>query len=169
MDHLQLAPPKSLARLLEPEDEHRGRWGARDLADVLRHQMQAPLLFGAGGGGSDVEADDAAGEFLGPLRNFGDLFSHPRPPLSVLRLTKEFGKADDWGDGGVMPTEVGTVLYYAAIVVALLRHGERISRLTDAQLLQGINWALRQPWLDESTRKLFAEGRVAAVTGRGEL
>ena len=59
---------------------------------------------------------------------------------------------------GAFPPEVGTLLYYAAIVAARLRHGRRITGMTDEDLRNGIEWAMQLPWLDEATRDLFREG-----------
>ena len=163
MADLNRVAPKSLARLMGlGAGEQRGGWAPHELADVLRHQLRAPLLFDQGamaamaaaaaGGGAP-----AAGE--APPGSFEDLFRHPRPPLPLLRLTKDFAKAADRPSDGPIPAEVATVLYYAAIVAALLRHGERISQLRDDELSAGVTWALEQPWLDGALRTLFVEAR----------
>src|SRR5205823_4989142 len=87
-----------------------------------------------------------------PLNSFGDLLSHPRPPLELLELTKEFAKTSDTRASSPLPPEVATVLYYAAIVAARLRHGAGITGLGARDLRDGIAWALRQPWLDGRVR-----------------
>ena len=50
--------------------------------------------------------------------------------------------------------------WYAAILVARMRCGERISKLTEDELREGIDWAKRQMWLEEDLRKLFEQGQV---------
>ena len=50
------------------------------------------------------------------------------------------------------------MLYYTCIVVALVRLDRRITKLDDASLTHGIEWALGQEWLDEPLRGLFREG-----------
>lgn len=154
--------PKSLARLmgLGNDPQHWG-WGRHELADVLRHQLHAPLLF-------DVNATAGAADEGGPVGCLDDLFRHPRPPLPLLRLTKDFAKVADQPPDGAVPAEVATVLYYAAIVAAFLRHGERISRLSDEQLSQGVAWGLGQPWLDETLAGLFKEAAWRLREAKGQ-
>jgi hypothetical protein len=102
-----------------------------------------------------------------PLNSFSDLFRHPKPPVALLKLTKEFAKSSDRRSASPLPPEIATVLYYAAIVTALLRHGSPISRLSLRALKEGVTWALEQPWLDEQMRGLFDEAR-AALAGAGQ-
>jgi hypothetical protein len=56
--------------------------------------------------------------------------------------------------------EVNLVLYFAAAAVAWLRHGERITHLSDWELCDGLQWAVEQPWIDESTRDVLTQGRA---------
>jgi hypothetical protein len=91
--------------------------------------------------------------------SFGQLLHDPNPPLPMLELTHKFAKACRGNPDGPLPPEVATVLYYAAITVARLRCGRRISRLDDGALHEGLRWALEQEWLDDGTRSIFKEGR----------
>lgn len=168
--------PRSLAALLDVGGRDPNFWMPGELKDVLRHQLRAPLLFDLKtvdreGGAVDgwksgsspagrAGRSDRVSTADPPPASFGDLLHHPRPPLELLRLTKEFAKASDSRSDNPLPPEVATVLYYAAILVALVRHGRRITALSDSQLLDGLDWVLQQPWLDGRTRDLFAAGRV---------
>jgi hypothetical protein len=58
----------------------------------------------------------------------------------------------------MLPPEVATLLYYAAILVARRRHGQRITQLDDNSLRSGVEWSLQQPWVDQRTKSLFQEG-----------
>jgi hypothetical protein len=173
LSSLDRSDPRRLASLFQAEDEAAGGvaacpWGPDDLGEILRHQLAAPILFGP-----DPAADRPTGAGPGgagkapvpPLSNFGDLLTHPAPPLELLRLTKEFAKASDTRPQCPLPKEVATALYYAAILAALLRHGQRITELSDRSLRSGAEWGLRQPWLPAQLRPLYQLGldRLPAV------
>src|SRR5437660_535407 len=132
-----------LAPLLEVgRDEP--RWRQRDMADLLAHQLRAPLLFDLGRlGSSNEEMVSELSQCGGPrLSNFADLFKHPTPPLELIKLTKNFAKACDTAPEGQLPTEIATILYYASILVARLRHGCWITELKMRDIRRGIKWAL---------------------------
>jgi len=88
---------------------------------------------------------------------FGDLLHHPQPPLEMLQRVKRFAKACKVKAEGPLPPEVATVLYFASIVVALLRCEARISELDNKAIRTGTEWALAQTWLDQPTRSIFEE------------
>lgn len=129
---------------------------AQDLGEVLRGQLAARIVFDPSRLATAANRDGAA-DAAGSLRSLGDLLADPNPPLELLELTKEFAKASDGRSDAPLPPPVATVLYYAAILAALLRHGRRITRLPDRALRDGVAWALRRPWLDAGTRRLFRE------------
>ena len=73
-------------------------------------------------------------------------------------LGKDAGEVAGLGTLGVsISDEVASVLYLLAIVVARRRCGRQISGLDAESLRYGLDWAQRQPWLDEATRGLFRE------------
>jgi hypothetical protein len=88
---------------------------------------------------------------------FANLLQHPKPHLAMLQRVKRFAKACRNDPHGPLPQEVATVLYFASLVAALLRHQQRITSLDDAALRQGVEWVLAQQWIDDSTRSLFQE------------
>lgn len=138
------------------------KWSEADMAAIWRHQLDAPLLLDLGGlsvgAGATVASYAQSG---GASRTFGDLIGHPQPPLELLQLAKQFAKAQRYCGQGAFPAETALVIYYASIVLALLRTGRRITEMTDASLRQGIQWALQQAWLDAKTRSLFEEALMA--------
>lgn len=149
--------PQFLARLLDAEAGS-GEWSVDDMAAILRHQLSAPLR-------GDLSATnphagktfDKISRIGPPPATFGELFAHPHPPLELLELAKDFGKALRRDASCGVPAGVATVIYYASIVAARLRCGKRISDLDEAALRRGVNWALAQPWLDAATRAMFEE------------
>ena len=152
--------PRNLASLMDLEGQGRQAWLPEDLAAMLAHQLSAPLVFDISRvpGYSDPSHADEI-EDGSRLTNFGELLHHPRPPLDLLRVTKDFAKGSDKREDAPIPSEIATVLYYATILVALSRHGVRITELGDQSLQEAIAWTLRQKWVDERTRLIFIQGQ----------
>lgn len=101
------------------------------------------------------------------LKSFADLFHHPAPSRELLELVKDFAKANlDHPESG-LPAEITSALYYTSIAAALVHLDERISKLSDADLQNGLRWAQQQAWLDERTKGLLAEASKKLSTGEG--
>jgi len=150
---------KALAALMESGEERSTLWQADELASIFRHQMNSPMLVDLGGfDPRTAHRLESLGEAKGlVLRSFADLFHHPAPPLELLELVKDFAKANvDHPESG-LPSDIASALYYASIAAALVRLKSRISKLTDADLRRGLDWALTQPWLDQKTKGLVSE------------
>ncbi len=128
----------------------------RDLGAVLGQVLAAPVLFDAGDlTPALVSRLRALADGHGLLlKSFGDLFAHPAPGVELLEITKQFAKDNRSNPDSPLPAEVSTVLYYAALAAALVRHGERITRHGDEALRQGFGWVLAQPWVGEEVRAL---------------
>jgi len=143
--------------------EEAGLWQAEELGAMLKHQLAAPLEFDF----SFLEAErppslDALAKTQGPpIRTFGDLLHHPRPPLELLQSAKEFAKGLRSRADAPVPEEIATMLYLLSILVALTRCGRRITKLDEQGLRQSLDWALTQPWLDQASRDLLEEGYQA--------
>jgi len=90
--------------------------------------------------------------------SLGNLLAYPKPPVELLRITKDFAKACRQNPHSPMPKEIASVLYFASIAAALIRCGDRISDLTNETLAEGFRWTLALPWLDAQTRVLIEEG-----------
>jgi hypothetical protein len=157
-EDLSRAAPEVLASLMNVEDHPtHGDWLPQELGQILQHQLDAPLLFDLSSIADPDRVSLVRHAESGTVRNFGALFCHRDPPLALLRLTKDFAKSSDRRRSNPLPAEVATVLYYAAIIAALLRHGERISRIGEETLREGARWVLRQHWVAEPLRDLFVE------------
>jgi hypothetical protein len=159
-----------LAALMATGEERGKLWRADELAAMFRHQLSAPIMVDLGG------FDDRAasqlrtlGEAQGLLlRSFSDLFQHPAPAKKLLELVKDFAKANlDHPESG-LPAEIASALYYTSIAAALVHLDTRITKLSDADLQNGIRWALQQAWLDDRTKSLLEEAAKKLAAGRGE-
>jgi hypothetical protein len=155
---IHLAASRNLAKLLDPTGDSPTIYHGANPATVLRHQLAAPLADELSSPicGAEGRAEPLVG--LDPsLETFDDLFHHANPPLDLLKRTKNFAKSCR-ANPDLLPPEVSTVIYYAALVLARQHHGVSITELPDELLEQGIKWALAQSWLDERTKSIFRRG-----------
>jgi hypothetical protein len=153
--------PACLAALVDLAADDDIVWRGEELAGVLRHQLEAPIRVPMEplAEPQELAAHAQASGLL--LRSYGDLLFHPHPPLPLLRMVKAFAKRCRLGRHGALPREVATALYFAAVVAALLRCHRLITRLSRDGLLEGVNWALAQSWVNGPLRGLFEEGFAA--------
>lgn len=162
--------PSRLADLLGRASDDAPRWLGDDLADIIAHQLRAPLLFDLDRVRPETPTADPLGRPGGPeIHTLGELFAHTRPPLELLMLTKNFAKTCDLTPDFALPSEIASALYFAAIAAALVRLDERITALDDRGIADGINWALSQSWIDSTLRSLFelAVDRLHVDDGSG--
>ena len=150
-------------------------WRAQDLPAILRHQLDAPLEdleVGNEDAPTAAATPSAAGGAGSEPATFGELLLHPRPPQELLELVKEWAKAaksppDGDGREFVVPPEVATVLYFAAIAAALARLGTRITSLDDTAVAKGVKWALDQPWVEERLGGVLRDGLAGVTSNEG--
>jgi len=161
-------PDPKLATLFALAQTDAQTWSKSELAAILRHQLRAPLeadlatvvstQADADGGAADVSSRPAAELRLSAdrgIRTFADLLSHPKPPLELVRLMKDYAKVAR--HDGSLPLEVATLLYYASLSLARLRCGQSITDLDDAALRSGLEWGVRRSWADDLVRSIFEE------------
>ena len=161
----RLAGPASAAGdLFEPES--RAFWRDEDLGAIFRHQLAAPLL-------AEVAAQHAGATppavppGLSEGATLGEVLRHPAPPPGALRMVKDFAKAARNDPDRPLPPAVADALYHLAIAAALVRCGERISSLPDAELVKGVRWARGQAWLDPEWQALLAAAKAALAGAAG--
>src|SRR5687768_14922488 len=134
-------------------------WSGDEIAAIYRHELTAPLHIELGA----VDAATARRLKLVSashgllLRSMGELLHHPNPPVELLVMVKDFGKASLDHPDSPLPREVAGVLYWSAIAAALVRTGQRITSLADAKLRDGFAWAAAFGWLDEAGRALLRQ------------
>jgi hypothetical protein len=148
-DKLDSTDPPRLARILGVSEVTPDILSDQELATILEHQLRTPLMV-------DVTDTDAQ-------ITFGELLTAQNPRLDLLDRVRRFAKACKIHPDGPLPAEVGTVLYLASILKALVACGERISALGDAELSGGVHWALQQAWVSGPVRQLLEAG-VAHVS-----
>lgn len=128
-------------------------WTDQDYGPMIEHQMNAPLA-------NDLaqlipDAGDTLAET--PIRTLKELFSHPHPPASILRLVKEFAKQLRRNARFAYPEHVATVLYYASIAAAESRSHTAITNLPRQEIRKGYAWSRDQSWIPPELRRLFEE------------
>jgi hypothetical protein len=160
-----------LAALMATGEEGGHLWRADELAAMFRHQLSAPILLDLGSFDPRTanrlrNLSEAQGLLL---KSFADLFQHPSPAKELLETVKEFAKAHmDHPESG-LPAAIATALYYTSIAAALVHLNERISKLSDTDLQNGLRWAQQQSWLDENTKDLLAKASDKISGGKGSV
>jgi len=153
-----------LAQLLTLDES--SPWIETDLTNVLRCQLEAPVL-----------PDLAAVPDIAPLlpaiqrrfvakgipldKSFADHLRSPTADLELLDLIKQFARRMRDETSSPLRGAPATVLYYAAIAGAWLSCRARISQVTDNELRERFAWASRQKGA-ESLRTFFSAA-VAAL------
>jgi hypothetical protein len=160
-DDANLSNPVSLARIA---DQCEGVWHAfsdDELGRLWLEQISAEIHFDRRLISGDIARKlvDVASHGQPIPNRFCDLFRYPNPPIEMLEYTKQMAKRTRHHPDSPMQ-KISTVLYYASILIALLRCGRRITGLDDAALDYGFQWVLDQDWIDPATRRLFNEGRA---------
>jgi hypothetical protein len=153
--------PERLARVFALAEDRSLDYRPEELGAILRHQLATSVEFDLGSldpGSQRLLRAAAACGGGGGIRTFGELFAHPQPPVSLLVLTKTFAKSNLSHPDSPLPPEIATVLYYASIVVALVRCDRQITELTQSELACGLEQLLDQPWLEPRLLALFEAG-----------
>lgn len=122
-------------------------WSTDELQQLLDHQLKQPLI----GMLTSVDKDAASkleeireGSSGEPLVTLGDLFRHSLPPLYILDTVKRWARRAS-RDGNVnLPSSISSLLYFAAIAAALLKHRARITKSDDVTLRLGFQQVLAQ-------------------------
>jgi hypothetical protein len=128
------------------------------LEAVLRHHLSLRL---------DQLTERVSGEATEADRLCRDLLmSGQASDPAALRRLKDWAKPHmSPAATEEVPREVAGVLYFAAILSARLRLGERISDLSDDRLRGAARWAGQLPWVDVELAQLFHD---AAIELRGD-
>ncbi len=152
---VQSAEPQQLAKLLEPGDDAPTVYHGADPAVILRHQLQAPLTEELS---SSIAGMRIQLELEPAYLKFEDLFHNPHPPIEVLTRAKDYAKACR-SNPELLPPEVATVLYYAALVAARVHLNATITQLSETEYREGVRVGdcAALGWM-RRTKGLFREG-----------
>ena len=159
----QFEDVNSLNTMMDLDMGGKKLWEPGELGAILQHQLAAPLECDLARFDTDLDQRLRAAETAGgpPVKTFSDLLAHPNPPVELLERTKQFAKACRSHPDSPLPDEIATVLYFLAIIAALLKCERRITRMDDAALKYSLQWALKLDWLDGPSRELLESGRRA--------
>lgn len=136
-------------------------WSDEDLAGILAHQLRSPLVFDLADSGEFIEAAwrEKLAQSPAVIETFTDLLHQPHAPVALLDLVKRYFKSYFTSKvDGFLQQDVAGVLYYCTIIAALVHARERITTLSDSELVAGLKWALAHTWIDPDTRTLLLEG-----------
>ncbi len=81
-----------------------------------------------------------------------ELLESQNPPMALLTAVKALAKRRP---KNVFPPEMALLLYYGSIAAAMVRCGQRISKLRDDDLRNGFSWAIKEQWVPETVCDLF--------------
>jgi hypothetical protein len=164
---------EQISRLLQLDQGTAESWEPDDLRSMARHQMAAPLDFDLGSSKLNEPRQKSPGVALtnaarSEINTFEDLFTHSHPPLELLKLSQKFFKQNvAMHPKGSVEQKVAYLFYLLSIVVARVRAGVKISKLTDDEQRQAIKSMMGQPWVDDEIKELLAEGRKRLASAAG--
>ena len=163
---LSNAMPVELAHLLDVIAGHSHHdslaWREADYADVFSHLLRSPLLITIEelDDPSWQEQTDASNANFGALES--EIFSQSPNP-KVMGLIKRFAKHEFQAGSEHLPKPVSLALYYLVICRALVGANQRITELSDQQLVSGIDWVLQQTWIIGRVRQAFKAAKAQLV------
>jgi hypothetical protein len=136
-----------VANLFHLDADQDSVWEPLDLERLLRRLLNAPV----------AEALRGFSQIGTQSTTLAAVFTEPGPSLEMFTAIKEWSRRSTRAPEPPLPSDIASLLYFAAIAAAHLRHGQWISKLDPALLRQGIEMLLAKPWLGEPFRGLFQE------------
>jgi hypothetical protein len=135
----------ALSELIAFDSKGRAIWPAKHLEMMLAEPL----------GKFGIECDSAP-----ETRSARELLEHPNPSLALLIAIKDLAKRRS---KDLLPPEMALLLYYGSIAAAMVRCGQRISKLRDEDLRNGFTWAIKQPWVAENICELFRQASAKLI------
>lgn len=157
--------PEQLARLLaiglEQKDKRMSGQVSRTKSEMLRHMLASELPLDQGMPGSlpgvlkrpCEELSNVAGQTL------GQLLVNPQTDLEVIGTLKDYAKVLSRRRAHEPEHAAAIVIFYAAIASALVFHGEKITRHSNATLREAFSQLASKHWLPMELRGLFQQAR----------
>ncbi|HEV8291073.1 MAG TPA: hypothetical protein VGP94_04095 [Tepidisphaeraceae bacterium] len=132
----------ALSELIAFDAQGRAIWPAKQLEMML----QQPL--------ADFEI---LLQIQTPIGSVRELLEHANPPIDLLMAVKELSKRHRKDQRSNLPPEMALLLYYGSIAAAMVRCGQKISKLRDDDLRNGFTWAIKEQWVPEKVCELFRQ------------
>jgi hypothetical protein len=143
----ELAPAK-LVQLLDVERDI--EWSEQYPAEILRHQLAAPLLPDLlAVPGADAAELRSLVRARRPGETFLDHLTSGQPSLELLIAIKSLAQYIKNNTSNPMHGDPATILYFSAIASAMVHCRSRITSLTNPQLREGFAWTLDQAGAQE--------------------
>jgi len=156
-----MSGPAGLARILAQDQPEAALWSPEEMRSMWLHQLKAPIeadLASVGSSGSSpIGGTPETLAFKD--KSFKDLLLDQKPPLALLRLTKDFAKQTIKDTEDPHLKEIAAALYYCSYAASMVRCGKRLGGMRSHELNGGFEWAVGREWLDQQTRALIAEAR----------
>jgi hypothetical protein len=151
--------PEGLARILALDEAASELWEPQEMQAIWKHQLRAPIYLDLSTVESARAMDLEHAPHLKPFLNqsFGELITHPQPPVELLTLTKDFAKHALGSAEDAQLKDIASALYCISYAAGMTRCSIRIGSLSDAELQRVFRWALGRSWLDEASKKVISE------------
>lgn len=95
------------------------------------------------------------------IESLWQLFLAPNPPVELLILVRDFGKAHMASHSSSFSSDEARLIYLASIACAFVRSASKITSLSDEDILRLFQWAIKFPQTPNELRSLI---RMAAET-----
>jgi hypothetical protein len=138
----------ALSELIAFDSKGRAVWPAKQLETMLWEPL----------GKFGVQTNSSP-----ETRSARELLEHPTPSIELLIAIKGVAKRHS---KDLLPPEMALLLYYGSIAAAMVRCGQRITKLRDDDLRNGFTWAIKQPWVPENIRELFRAALAKSSSGQ---
>jgi len=159
----------SVASFFDPDFDKERVWHPEELSAILDHQWRSPLQTDLGGQSA------ASARRLSLLcdaehllvKSYGDVFTHPMPPIELLRIIQQFAQRNLAHPDAELPREIAKLLYVLSIATALTRCGVSITKLSEAEVRQNIASVLAQSWISPDVASILREalGKLGGADG----
>jgi DNA-directed RNA polymerase specialized sigma24 family protein len=160
--------PSLWATMLDAKLHGDTLWSADERMQLLDHLLRQPLaviLNDLDDGIPLLLARAEAAKSGEPLTTLNDLFGHSSPPLELLNGIKRWARRAVRDDASYLPSELCSLIYFAAIAAALVRYDRRITKSDDTTLEFGFRRVLMQPWQCSSMNGLIAAAMQSLSNG----
>ena len=85
----------------------------------------------------------------------GKLLEDPKTDISIMRMTKDYGRKLSASDKSEFEHHTGNTVYYAAIAHALIHHDLKITKLPYHDLRDSFQQLSKEDWIPKNLRELF--------------